>query len=68
MSFLIIAIVSLIVLGIIAAIASRGDDQEIVTADTCAGCTGRAECKLADIMEKKQGKDNKTCHSAVNKE
>ena len=68
MSFLIITIASLLVLGLIAALASRGDNDEIVVSDNCAGCTSRTECKLAEMVEKKHGKGNKSCPSTVNKE
>ena len=68
MSFLVIAVVSLLILGIIAALTSRGSDDEIVVADNCVGCTSKTDCKLADIIEKKRIKDNKSCPSAVNKE
>jgi hypothetical protein len=68
MSFLIITLASLLILGLIAALASRGGDDEIVVADNCAGCTSRTDCKLADIMEKKHLKGNKSCPSSVNKE
>lgn len=68
MQFLLITIVALLLLGIVAALASRGGEQEVVTADNCAGCTGKAECKLADLMEKKHRQGNKSCPSSVNKE
>ncbi|MBQ9678659.1 MAG: tetratricopeptide repeat protein [Prevotella sp.] len=59
MSFALIVIGSLIALGIIAALLSRGgDDEPIVQQEgDCGSCGSRAECKLADLVEK--GK--KTC-------
>lgn len=60
MDFLLITIVSLVVLGIVAALMSRGGGDDMVnTADGCAGCTGKADCKLADLMEKR----NEKCHT-----
>ena len=59
MSFALIVICSLIALGIIAALLSRGeDDSPIVQKEgDCASCNSRTDCKLADLVEK--GK--KTC-------
>ena len=54
MDFLLIVIVSLIALGIIAAIFSMGssDDEPIVNkADGCASCTSRKDCKLVELKE-----------------
>lgn len=60
MEFLIITIAALAVLAIIAAIASRFDkgSDEIVTQGGCDDCTGRDDCKLAEL-KKQCGKDNK---------
>ena len=61
MDFLLIVIVSLIALGIIAAIFSIGssDDEPIVNKeDGCASCTSRKDCKLADLADKSK----KVCH------
>lgn len=58
MDFLLIVIGLLVLLGIVAAILSRGDDEPVVQKeDDCGSCSSRAECKLADLVEK--GK--KTC-------
>lgn len=59
MSFALIVIGSLVALGIIAALLSRGgDDEPIVQKEgDCASCSSRTDCKLADLVEK--GK--KTC-------
>ena len=53
MSFLLIVVISLVVLGAIAAIASIGDkDEPIVQKEgDCGSCSSRAECKLADLKE-----------------
>ena len=60
MQFLLIDVISLVVLGIIAAIASIGStDEPIVTKEgDCASCSSRSECKLADIVDKSK----KACH------
>ena len=60
MQFLLIVVISLVVLGIIAAIASIGStDEPIVTKEgDCASCSSRSECKLADIVDKSK----KACH------
>lgn len=60
MQFLLIVVISLVVLGIIAAIASIGStDEPIVTKEgDCSSCTSRSECKLADIVDKSK----KACH------
>ena len=58
MDFLFIVIGLLVLLGIVAAILSRGDDEPVVQKESdCGSCSSRAECKLADLVEK--GK--KTC-------
>lgn len=58
MDFLLIVIGLLVLLGIVAAILSRGDDEPVVQKEgDCGSCSSRAECKLADLVEK--GK--KTC-------
>ena len=53
MQFLLIVVISLVVLGIIAAIASRGStDEPIVQKEgDCGSCSSRAECKLADLKD-----------------
>ncbi len=60
MQFLLIVIISLVALGIIAAICSiGGKDEPVVTKEgDCASCSSKAECKLADLVEKSK----KTCH------
>ena len=60
MQFLLIVVISLVVLGAIAAIASIGStDEPIVTKEgDCASCSSRSECKLADIVDKSK----KACH------
>ena len=59
MNFALIVIGSLVALGIIAALLSRGGNDEPIVQDEgyCSSCSSRSECKLADLVEK--GK--KTC-------
>ena len=59
MNFALIVIGSLVALGIIAALLSRGGNDEPIVQDegNCSSCSSRSECKLADLVEK--GK--KTC-------
>ena len=60
MDFLLIVVISLVVLGAVAALFSiGGKDEPIVTKEgDCGSCSSRSECKLADLVEK--GKN--TCH------
>ena len=53
MQFLLIVVISLVVLGIIAAIASYGstDDPIVQKEGDCASCTSKTECKLKDLKE-----------------
>ena len=53
MDFLLIVVISLVVLGAIAALFSiGGKDEPIVTKEgDCASCTSRSECKLAELKE-----------------
>ena len=53
MQFLLIVVISLVVLGIIAAIASIGStDEPIVQKEgDCASCTSSTDCKLKELKE-----------------
>ena len=53
MQFLLIVVISLVVLGAIAAIASIGStDEPIVSKEgECSSCSSRVDCKLADLKE-----------------
>ena len=53
MQFLLIVVISLVVLGAIAALFSiGGKDEPIVTKEgDCASCTSKSECKLAELKE-----------------
>ena len=55
MSFLLIVVISLVALGLLAAILSGGDNEPVVSADdgeNCASCSSRSECKLMELKEK----------------
>ncbi|MBQ8464150.1 MAG: hypothetical protein IJ544_08575 [Prevotella sp.] len=67
MEFALICIVSLVALGIIAAVASMltkgGTDEPVVEAHDCASCSSKVsgDCKIACLMEeKKQREGNKS--------
>ena len=65
MQFLLIIVISLVVLGAIAAIFSIGDkDEPIVTKEgDCASCSSRTECKLAELKEQgARSKELEKCH------
>ena len=63
MQFLLIVTISLVVLGIIAAVASIGSTDEPIhqADDGCASCSSRSDCKLADIVDKSK----KACHLLI---
>lgn len=57
MQFAIVAIGALVVLGIIAALASLGDkDDCIKVASNCDGCVSKSDCKLQEIAAKSKQK------------
>lgn len=60
MSFLLIVVISLVVLGVVAAIFSGGDNEPVQQEDegNCTSCSSRSECKLADLVDKSK----KACH------
>ncbi|MBR1448139.1 MAG: hypothetical protein IJ588_05265 [Prevotella sp.] len=67
MEFALICIVSLVALGIIAAVASMltkgGTDEPVVEGHDCASCSSKVsgDCKIACLMEeKKQREGNKS--------
>lgn len=64
MSFILIVIGSLVALGIVAALLSRGGEDEPIVQkeDDCGLCSSRASCKLVEL--KKEGKKRKEerCH------
>ena len=64
MQFLLIVVISLVVLGIIAAIASIGStDEPIVQKEgDCASCTSKTDCKLAELKEEVRKKREEKCH------
>ena len=74
MSFLLIVVISLVVLGAVAALFSiGGQDEPIVQSESdCASCSSRSECKLAGIVEKQEAKSKKqekcSSHSMANQQ
>ena len=64
MQFLLIVVISLVVLGIIAAIASIGstDDPIVQKEGDCASCTSKTDCKLKDLKEEVRRKKEEKCH------
>ena len=70
MSFFLVCLVSLTVLGAVAAVASyfQGGSDDITTGHDCSSCTSANDgsCKLHCLMEeKKQHEGNKTAYSNV---
>ena len=72
MQFLLIVVISLVVLGIIAAIASIGStDEPIVQKEgDCASCTSKSDCKLKELKEeikerRREGEKEKCNHHAL---
>lgn len=65
MDFIGIAFGALIMLGIVAAIATWGStDDPIVKADNdCSSCTGKDDCKLAELKDALKNKNNPSEHS-----
>ena len=64
MQFALICIGSIVVLGIIAALASMltkgGTDEPIVEAHDCASCSSKVsgDCKIACLMEEKKKRES----------
>ena len=70
MSFAIVCFVALVVLGVVAAVASRfqGGSDEIVSGHDCASCTSADDgsCQLHCMMEEKRRREgNKSDGNAV---
>jgi len=64
MSFFLIVIGSLVTLGVIAAIFSIGDKDELIVTKEgdCASCSSRSECKLVELMDDgRRKKDDGRC-------
>lgn len=60
MSFALIAVGSIVVLGLVAALASFGDkDEPIVQGKDCATCSSLTDgsCKIACLMEEKKKRE-----------
>lgn len=64
MSFALIVIGSLVALGIVAALLSRGgEDEPIVQKDgDCGSCSSKAECKLVALKEEGKRRKEERCH------
>ena len=64
MQFLLIVVISLVVLGAIAALSSIGStDEPIVQKEgDCASCTSKTGCKLAELKEDIRRKKEEKCH------
>ena len=69
MSFLLIVVVSLVALGVIAAIFSIGSTDEPIQQKEgdCTSCSSRTDCKLADLKEDIRRKKEGECHEHVAK-
>ena len=63
MNFLLIVIISLVALGVVAAIFSIGSTDEpiVKNEDGCSSCSSRDDCKLADLVDKSK----KACHLLI---
>ena len=64
MQFLLIVVISLVVLGAIAALSSIGStDEPIVQKEgDCASCTSKTDCKLAELKEDIRRKKEEKCN------
>ena len=68
MGFLLIVVGSLVVLGIVAAIFSGGDNEPVHPADddgNCSSCSSRSDCKLADLKEQSRKRKEEKCHTVT---
>ncbi len=72
MSFALICIAAIVVLGLLVALTSLGgEDEPIVEAHDCSTCTSKDDgsCKIACLMEeKKRSKGNNQEESSVSKD
>ena len=69
MQFLLIVVISLAVLGLIAAIFSIGGTDEPINypEHDCGTCSSKSECKLADLKEEVRRKKEEKCHMSSSK-
>ena len=67
MDFLLIVVISLVVLGAVAALFSiGGKDEPIVQKEgDCASCSSRSECKLAELKDDVRRKKEERCHASA---
>ena len=74
MSFLLIVVISLVVLGAVAALFSIGgkDEPIVQKEDNCGSCSSRDDCKLVEVIERQgvRGKKHEKCssHSMASKQ
>ena len=74
MSFLLIVVISLVVLGAVAALFSIGgkDEPIVQKEDNCGSCSSRDDCKLVEVIERQgvRGKKQEKCssHSMASKQ
>ena len=62
MSFLLIVVIALVVLGVVAAILSGGDNEPVVPSEddgNCTSCSSRADCKLAELKKRKEEREER---------
>lgn len=70
MSFALVCIAGLLLLAIVAAVASRfqGGSDEVTTGHDCSTCTSNdGSCKIACLMEEKRRHDNESGKNGNNK-
>ncbi len=65
MSFLLIVVISLVVLGVVAAVFSGADNEPVIPEDegSCSSCSSRVDCKLAQLKEDVDRRKKEKCHS-----
>lgn len=59
MTFALICVLAIVVLGVIAAVTSRGEETPIVQGHDCSTCTNAHDgsCKIACLMEEKRKRE-----------
>lgn len=60
MTFALICLAMIAVIGIVAALLSKGDDSPVVVAEDCSTCSSKADgsCKIACLMEEKKRRES----------
>ena len=69
MDFLLIVVIALVLLGVVAAILSRGDNEPVLPPDdngNCDACSSRGDCKLAELKQEGERRrmEKATCHES----